>query len=53
MTVATPNPTPAAFDSGGSGLAVDTYAEVIGVDWSGPGAECATVGGHLRTRPAA
>lgn len=51
---ATPNPTLAAFDSGGSGPEVDTYlSEVIGVDWSGPGADGVAVCGHLRTRPAA
>lgn len=52
MILATPNPTLAAFDSGGSGPGTDTYAKVIGLDWSGPGAACATVVGRLRTRPA-
>jgi hypothetical protein len=53
MTATTPNPTLAALDSGASGPVFDTYAEVIGVDRSGPGAWCVAVGGHLRTRPAA
>jgi len=54
MTTTTPNPMFAALDSGASGLRFDTYlVEVIGVDWSGPGAERVAVGGHLRTRPAA
>jgi hypothetical protein len=51
MKTTTPNPTLAAFDSEGSG--VGTYDEVIGADWSGPGADGVAVCGHLRTRPAA
>jgi hypothetical protein len=54
MTTTTPNPTLAAFGSGTSRAGLDTdAAEVIGVDWSGPGVECVAVVGHLRTRPAA
>ncbi|MEF8789487.1 MAG: hypothetical protein V5A61_05130 [Haloarculaceae archaeon] len=54
MTTTTPTPKPAALHSGASGTRFDTYAgEVIGVDWSGPGAEAVAVDGHLRTRPAA
>lgn len=55
MTVTTPNPMLAAFDSGGAGATSDAYPiEVVGAgNWSGPGAACVTVDGHLRTRPAA
>jgi hypothetical protein len=54
MTHVTSDPTLAAFDSGGDG-GVDIYAtEAIDVGTpSGPGVTWATIGGHLRTRPAA
>ena len=55
MTVTTPNPTLAAFDSGGAVARSSTYPiEVVGAgNWSGSGAACVTIDGHLRTRPAA
>lgn len=54
MKTTTPDPVLAAFDSGGSGPEVGTYLdEVIGADWSGPGADGVAVRGHLCTRPAA
>lgn len=55
MTHTLPNPTLAAFHSGGSVAGSDAYPiEVVGVgNWSGPGAGCVTVAGHLRTRPTA